>query len=585
MPDQMITQNERRAIEAELVRAYFKDADILNLAGFLVFLLLSYVVHDAVPWWTWTPGLFFLGLVTLFRAYHLRQYRRAPEGRNSGQWINGQTAVGGLAGLCWGMSSAAMIANLPTTLQLFVLTVCTVVAAAATFESFFLVQPPRIFILTSISPLALWLLTVGGGLHTALGIMLLAFMAVAIALGNKKSRIFTEAQHLRFQNEFLAKELSRQHGLIEGASRSKSRFLAAASHDLRQPLAALMIFLELLESERQLSAKGKDNLEKAQQATSSLRTLLDALLDISKLDARAIKPDLRPISVQNLFNVLEKEFLPLAERKNIRLRFAACSALVKSDPTLLGQILRNLISNAVRYTRSGGILVGCRHRNGMLEIEVHDTGIGIAEDQLAKVFDEFYQVENQERDREQGLGLGLSIVDRATRLLGHTVTVRSRPGKGSSFGVAVPLIQTGEIEEQPASTHTHNAGELAGRLIAVIENEGSIRVGMQNLLQTWGCKVVVADSAAAMVEQLGTLGEVDMVISDFGLRGPQNGIDAIAALRQSRGADLPALLFTGDISKETYMAARNAGMLILYKPANPETLREAITAAFCKACQ
>ena len=179
----------------------------------------------------------------------------------------------------------------------------------------------------------------------------------------------------------------------------------------------------------------------------------------------------------------------------------------------------------------------------------------------------------------------MSIVDRATRLLGHTVTVRSRLGKGSSFGVTVPFAQTEGIEEQPVLVHTHNTGELAGRLIAVIENEGSIRVGMENLLQTWGCKVVVADSAAAMVEQLEARGEVDMVISDFGLRGPQNGIDAIAALRQSYGTNLPALLFTGDISRETYMAARNAGMHILYKPANPEILREAIVAAFCKACR
>jgi two-component system, sensor histidine kinase len=576
----MITQNEHRAIEAELVKAYFNDAGIFNIAGILVFVLLIYAVHDATPWWTWVPELFFLSLVSLYRAYYIRQYRSRPGWRTSRQWINGQSVCGGLAGACWGLSSAAMLDNLPIALQLYVLTVCCVVAAVATFDSFLLVQPPRVFILATIIPPALWLLTFGDSLHTVLSLMLMAFIVVSLTLGNKKSRVFSEAQHLRFQNEFLAKELSRQHELLEGASKSKSRFLAAASHDLRQPLAALMIFLELLEAEPQLTQKGKNSLEKAQQSTNSLRTLLDALLDISKLDAQAIKPNLRSLVIQKVFNNLEKEFSPLAEKKGIRLKFSACSSVVKSDPTLLGQILRNLISNALRYTPSGRILVGCRHRHGMLAIEVHDTGIGIPENLLSRVFDEFYQIGNQERDREHGLGLGLSIVDRATRLLGHEVTLCSRLGKGSSFGVVVPLVQVKELEVQPVCLPHREHNELSGRLIAVIENDGAIRVGLQHLLQTWGYRVMVADSADAMIEQLETQGEVDMVISDFGLHGPQNGIAAIAALRQRRGAHLPSLLFTGDISQETYMAAKNAGLHILYKPAKPEDLREAITAVF-----
>jgi CheY-like chemotaxis protein/anti-sigma regulatory factor (Ser/Thr protein kinase) len=279
--------------------------------------------------------------------------------------------------------------------------------------------------------------------------------------------------------------------------------------------------------------------------------------------------------------MLEKEFSPLAEQKGIHLKFSPCSAIVKSDPTLLGQILRNLISNAVRYTPSGGILVGCRRRHGMLAIEVHDTGIGIPENLLSRVFDEFYQIDNQERNREHGLGLGLSIVDRATRLLGHDVTLRSRLGKGSSFGVIMPLVQEKESDVQPVAILQREIGDLSGRIIAVIENDGAIRVGLQHLLQTWGCQVVVADSAASMIEQLETPTEIDLVISDFGLHGPQDGIAVIAALRQRHGEHLPALLFTGDISKETYMAAKNAGLHILYKPANPEALREAITAIFC----
>jgi signal transduction histidine kinase/CheY-like chemotaxis protein len=581
MLDQMNTQSERKAIEAELVKAAFQNANDLNLTGALVFSLLVYVVHDSIPWWTWLPALLLLYVATLLRAYEVRLYHRVPECRDSRHWMIYQAVYAGLAGLCWGAASAAMLSNLPVTLQLFVLTVCTVVAATSASEDFLLVLPSRAFILACISPPTLWLLTVGDSLHTILAVMLVAFIAVSIKHGNKNSHMFTEAQHLRFQNEFLARELSRQHDLLERASKSKSRFLAAASHDLRQPLAALMLFLEQLELEQQLSSRGKDVLEHAQLATTSLSSLLEGLLDISRLDGHAIKPRIRPFAIQGLLDKLEEDFRPLAEQKGIRLKFSPCSSVIASDNILTEQILRNLISNAIRYTQSGRVLVGCRHRNGMLAIEVHDTGIGIAEDQVHKIFDEFYQVGNSERDRQQGLGLGLSIVDRAARLLGHTVTMSSRLGRGSTFALTVPLATAVNIEEREP-VRPGKAPDLAGRLIAVIENEGSIRAGMHNLLQSWGCRVVVADSAATMVERLEALGEaVEMVISDFGLRGSANGVDAIAVIRQRCGAQLPALLFTGDISKETYALAKNAGLSILYKPAKPEALREAVTAAFC----
>lgn len=585
MSNQTISQNERESIEAEQIRAYSIDANELSWAGAFVFSILVYTVHDNVPWWTWAPALFVLFLVTLTRDYLFRQYRRNPGYRTTRQWMYSQALGGGLAGVCWGAANVAMMGYLPVTLQLFVLTVSAVAAATAMSEGFTFVWPPRGFTLATLGPPALWLLSVGDRLHYVLAVLLLIFIPVAIVLGSKKNHVFVEAQHLRFHNESLVTELSQQHKLLEAASKSKSRFLAAASHDLRQPLAALIIFLEQLEFEKQLSVSGKDVLEHAQQATTSLCALLDGLLDISRLDGNAVKPRIRSHHIQNIFDELEKEFGQLAETKGIRLRFSSSGAVVKSDIILLQQILRNLISNALRYTPAGKILVGCRHRHGELAIEVHDTGVGIAEDQLSRIFEEFYQVDNPERDRQQGLGLGLSIVDRAARLLGHPVTVTSRPGKGSTFAVTVPLAKAAIDEAQETSEPAcQSSPDLAGRLIAIIENEGSIRVGIQNLLQSWGCRVVVAESVAGMNEQLDKSGEaVEMVISDFGLKGTLNGVDAIAAIRRRQGAELPALLFTGDISKETEALARNAGLPILYKPAKAEALRKAITAAFGRA--
>jgi signal transduction histidine kinase len=580
MPKQAVLLNENEAIEAAQVKAYFNDANDLNWAGALVFSILVFAVHEETPWWTWAPALVILYIITLVRVYLIQQFHREPERRSSRQWMYSQAATGGLAGIFWGLSATAMLAYLPVTLQLFVLTVSAVVAASAMSEGMSLVLPPRIFTIGSISPPAFWLLFAGDRLHFLLAVMLLLFIPVAIVLGDKKHKMFLEAQRLRFHNEFLVAELSRQHELLESASKAKSRFLAAASHDLRQPLAALMIFLEQLEFERQLSPSGKDVLEHAQQATTSLCGLLDGLLDISRLDGHAIRLKIKSFAIQNLFDELEKEFRPIAEQKGIRLKFSPCSAVIESDIILAVQILRNLISNALRYTPSGGVLVGCRHRQGKLSIEVHDTGIGIPEDQLSKIFDEFYQVNNPERDRQQGLGLGLSIVDRAARLLGHPVTLTSTPGKGSTFTVTVPLAKAAIIEEQADSAQLQVVPDLEGRLIAFIENEGSIRAGMQSLLQSWGCRVVVADSAANMIKQLEAMDQtVDMIISDFGLRGSLNGVDAINAIRQRWGAGLPAMLFTGNISKDTYTLARNASLQILYKPAKADALREAITTA------
>lgn len=580
MPKQEVLKNENEAIEAEQVKAFFNDANYLNWTGALVFTILVSAVYEETPWWTWAPALILLYVVTLVRSYLIWQYQHRPGKLRSRQWMHSQVLTGGLAGFCWGVATTAMLAYLPISLQLFVLTVAAVVAAASISEGISLVLPTRMFMIASISPPALWLLTVGDRLHFLLAVMLLLFIPVEVLLGNKKHLTFLEAQRLRFHNEFLVAELSRQHELLESASKAKSRFLAAASHDLRQPLAALIIFLEQLEFEKQLSPGGKDVLEHAQRATGSLCSLLDGLLDISRLDGHAIKVKIKSVAIQNLFDELEKEFSPIADQKGIRLKFSPSSAVIESDIILAVQILRNLISNALRYTPSGRVLVGCRHRQGKLAIEVHDTGIGIAEDQRAKIFDEFYQVDNPERDRQQGLGLGLSIVDRAARLLGHPVTLTSRPGKGSTFTVTVPLAKAAIIEEQADSAPLMAVPDLEGRLIAVIENEGSIRAGMQSLLQSWGCRVVIADSAANMIKQLETMNQtVEMVISDFGLRGALNGVDAIAAIRQRWGATLPALLFTGNISKETYTLAKNAGLPILYKPAKAESLREAIITA------
>ena len=576
---------ERAVVKAEQIRAFFSETNDQNLAGALVLSLLVYVVHDGIPAWTWQPALFALYVITLVRAWLIWQYHRTPASRSSLEWGRSQAISGGLSGVCWGFANTAMLAHLPTELQLLILTVITVAASTNASEGFSYVPPSRAYILASIGPPALWLLTVGDRLHTILGAMLLVFVPMTIWQARKRNRVFIEAQQLRFRNEMLARELTVQRDAAEQAYLAKARFLAAASHDLRQPMQALSIFHELLGQEIRGADPAGKILANAQKAAEGMKTLLDALLDVSRLDANVITPDCRGFPVQALLHQMESEFAPIAGQNGIRLRVMPCSACITSDPVLLGQVLRNLLANALRYTPSGRVLLGCRRRKGQLVIAVYDTGIGIAPDQHSAIFAEFYQIGNKARDRSQGLGLGLAIVERVVRLLGHALAMRSEPGRGSCFSVAVPLAAgaDGRSDAQlPDAEHGHIngklGGNLAGRRILMVDDEEAIRIGMCELLQGWGCEVMTAGSVAEALDRAAAgPAAIDAVISDMGLPGQGNGIDAIAALRARYGSQLPALLITGDTSQAALQAAREAQLIMLHKPIKPARLRAALS--------
>src|SRR5512146_1526027 len=427
------------AILAEKISALFAEISAQNLAGAVVLSLVYLATWQFVPVWYWAPALLTVYAVTIARALQIRQFHLRPEAKSYARWGEIQTMLSAVAGAAWGGSFILMLPMLPMEYQALILAVSAVSAAASAAEGFAYTGPSRAFIILLMLPLIIWLGTVGDQFHTVLFFLLVIFLPMTLWQETKRNRVFTNAVELRFKNEQLAKDLAQQRDLVEQASAAKTRFLASASHDLRQPLSALMLFLELLQADRQLSPRSRDMLERAAQASGSLSGLLDALLDISKLDAQITQPKRLAFAIQLLFKELESEFAQLAQRKGIRLTFVPSSALVDSDPILLGQILRNLITNALRYTPSGRILVGCRHRAGKVSIEVHDTGSGIPADQHQLIFTEFCQVGNKERDRQKGLGLGLAIVKRTAQLLGHEISLQSTVGKGSCFAVNVPL--------------------------------------------------------------------------------------------------------------------------------------------------
>lgn len=359
----------------------------------------------------------------------------------------------------------------------------------------------------------------------------------------------------------------------ERANHSKTRFLAAASHDLRQPLQALGLFVATL-SQRALSDDLRPIVAKIEGSLEALEHLLDTLLDISRLDAGVVEAHSVSFPLQDLFDRLALEFEPLAEAKGLTARFVRTSATLRSDPALLERILRNLLSNAIRYTSRGGIVVGARRRGDILHIQVADTGRGIPANQQREIFREFHQLPNGGPDRRQGLGLGLAIVDRLATLLGHHISVKSEPGRGSVFCVEAPLaVPSSQRVPQPALPND----PLAGRLIVVVDDDSIVRDGLHTLLEIWGCRVLMAEGPEDAIDAVEKLDRIpDAIIADYRLKGRITGADVVDHLRALCDADIPAVLVTGDTSPNRLRQAANYNLKLLHKPVRPDRLRAAL---------
>jgi CheY-like chemotaxis protein len=392
---------------------------------------------------------------------------------------------------------------------------------------------------------------------------------------------------LRYENEQLIRELQQTNiaeaearNKAEQASLAKSRFFAAANHDLRQPLHALGLFATTLRNSV-MEASKRQLVEQIQQSIESLESLFDDLLDISRLDAGQVKPRVEHFAANLVFDRIRATYAPNAAEKGLRLHVHRSNLTLFTDPALLFRILSNLVANAIRYTNSGGVLVGVRRRNGRFSVEVWDTGVGIPKDQQEKVFEEFYQLNNPERDRRKGLGLGLSTVQRVASLMGCPLTLRSRVGKGSMFAIEVPL----GLEAQPF-THVLTAeiavpDLLANRTILVVDDEASVRLGMQSLLESWGCRCIAAPGAEEAIDELKNK-RPDFIIADFRLRDNKNGIEAVRTLRAALGDSIPAVVLSGDTAVDRLREVSAAGLTMLHKPLKAVRLRALLNHEFAR---
>jgi signal transduction histidine kinase/CheY-like chemotaxis protein len=389
------------------------------------------------------------------------------------------------------------------------------------------------------------------------------------ALGNEFNRMAARLQESYAYLERKVEERTRQ---LELANQAKPRFLATASHDLRQPLHALGLFVAQLRGRTNINER-KRIIAGVEAALAGMNELFNALLDISKLDAGAMIANIAEFPMSTVLKRIETNFTGAGREKGLSLRIVDTRAWVRSDAILLERILSNLVSNAIRYTPRGGVLIGCRRLRNHLQIEVRDTGPGIPKDQQQNVFGEFYRISSPDADTG-GLGLGLAIVDRLCRLLDHRIGLTSTPGKGACFAVTVPMVRAQVHSGQPRGRMRSQSLPPDKALVVVIDDDPLVLEGMGGLIRSWGCRVVTGNTDRAVLHGLSQYDDKPgVIISDYHLHDGKTGIEVITRLREALSAPIPAFLMSGDTNTAPLLDAKTMGYPLLHKPVDPDVLR------------
>lgn len=381
---------------------------------------------------------------------------------------------------------------------------------------------------------------------------------------------------LRYQieeREKVEQELKVAVNAAKEANRSKDKYLAAASHDLLQPLNAARLMISALQDSQLPEAENR-MVHQVHRALEGAEDLLADLLDISKLDQQAMKPDLTCLNLAAMLKGLGEEFEAVAANAGLQFRLRVPPVSLRTDPRMLARIVRNLLSNAFRYTREGGVMLSVRQRRDRLAIEIWDTGVGIESHKLQDIFTEFHQLLPQGTGGRQGVGLGLAIVERMVRVLGYGIRVTSRPGRGSRFEVSIPLEhRVNEAWRSQSSAGGAIHGNFDGLAVLVVDNERAVLESMAALLEGWGCEVFPADGESSALDMLSEGLLPDVILADFHLDNNATGCEAVYAVRRALDHDVPAAIITADRSDEVRTLLRAQYLPILNKPVKPNRLR------------
>jgi signal transduction histidine kinase/CheY-like chemotaxis protein len=513
-------------------------------------------------------------------AFMLRYDRTRSRPGAAALWLRRTIAGNLVSGALWGFPFAWWAFFVPLEYQLFCVVILLGLGTGAIYSNYMKLEAAYAFEVPAFAPIFIAFALQPSAIHLAMLAAGASYLVATLAFIHRMHRTHVDALRLGYENLSLLEQVRLEKEAAERSDREKSRFLAAASHDLRQPVHAVSLFLGLLADEP-LSERGRYLVDNIARATTSMGHLFDALLNLSRLEAGVVQPRAQSFALDAVLDQIRAEYEPQAQRKGLGLHIRPSGAWLHSDPVLLERALRNLVSNAIVHTAQGRVLVGCRSRGDAVRIEVWDTGPGIPLAEQERVFWEFHQLRNPERDRSKGLGLGLSIVRRTVALLGHTLKLHSIEGKGTVFALSVargnPAALAGSAQDapyaEPLPATALNAPQ--GSLIVVVDDDAQNETGMRLLLESWGHRVVSGASRADLLERVVVLPEKPaLIVSDYRLREHDTGVDLIEALREEyNDPDLPALLVSGDTDPKRLVDAAAHGIPLLHKPIEVDVLR------------
>lgn len=490
------------------------------------------------------------------------------------KWLTIHRARSVTSGILWGSVWILFIDPNVTTITLFLAIVFTGYIAGS-MSSCAAYSPSFLLILVPASlPFIGKCFYEGGDVFNAIGIAVLLFCSIMIMISRAAEQQYKDSREVNYQNLQLMKQLAEQKDVAEDAARSKSQFLAAASHDLRQPFSAINLFLDsLVDSSTKRVRPGV--LAKVRSSLDVLNNMLHSILDVSRLDSSSIEHNPVHLDVNDVLVQLVGEYRPEAQDKGLELNYQPCANLIAiADKLFLYRILNNLLDNAVKYTREGHINILFDVNDADITIHIVDTGIGIRDADQNKIFDEFYQLNNPERDRRRGMGLGLAIVQRMAALMQASLSLESQSGIGTSVLLTLPKGQIENVVEAEQS----KPRSLRSLKVLVIDDDPGIRQGLELVLDDWGCQYIVAADYSSALDALFEQSVVpELLIVDFRLSGELDGIAVIELIQTEFNKPIPSILITGDTSPEQIDAAYNSDSVVLYKPISASTLAEKIS--------
>ena len=546
----------------------------------------SFITYGIVVYWLYERTgnnqlLILLAIVMVLTSFRLRSFLKHRKVATSEENVDHRKQLMAFyafsSGSLWGCLSLISISLDDPTTRLVVIMVLTGMVASATASLSHIQWLFGLFVVPAMMPAAIKFLAFGDQTYFGISVLMILYLAVSYRFSSGIRDSVLQGISLKFENRDLVDKLTAEKNRAEAARQTaeqsnlaKSKFLAAASHDLRQPLNSLRLFATTLKS-RVVENEHRELVSNIDRSVTALQGLFDALLDISRLDSGTMQVAKNNIDLQAMLNQVCNSFRVQANHKGIRLELECTRLFAHSDPVLLERVLNNIISNAIRSTQSGSVTVVAKEAGGSVSLEVRDTGCGIPADKHELVFGEFVQLENPERDRTKGLGLGLSIVRRVTNLLEIPLELQSDP----SWGTALKLtLQPGEpvaLSVEPLSSQADT--RLDSLFVCFIDDEEEARLAMKLLLESWGCIVLVASSADECEHLLNEYEyDPDVIIADYRLRDRQTGAQAIERISGQIEHAIPAMIITGDVEPDRLRQISDAGWPVMHKPADPVRL-------------